>query len=263
MEWVEVTNQKELDAAVKAGHGVIVKGSATVRACDSATVEAWGSATVRACDSATVRAWGSATVRAWGSATVRACDSATVEAWGSATVEAWGSATVEACDSATVRAYDSATVRCSGPSVAVHRHSRKATIEGGTVLDALPPSTVEAWLERNGLAAADGVVVLFKAVRDGWRSKNGGVYVPGTVPVAEDWDGGRAECGGGLHFSPRPWMALSFDWEARLYVGCPVSVSDIRSPQEGDAYPAKVKARGCCGPVFEVDLDGNPIAEQA
>ena len=48
----------------------LASGSATVRAYDSATVEASGSATVRAYDSATVRASGSATVEASDSATV-------------------------------------------------------------------------------------------------------------------------------------------------------------------------------------------------
>ena len=89
----------------------LASGSATVRAYDSATVEASGSATVRAYDSATVRASGSATVEASDSATVEASGSATVEAYGSATVRAYGSATVEAYGSATVRAYGSATVR--------------------------------------------------------------------------------------------------------------------------------------------------------
>ena len=86
-------------------------GSATVKAYDSATVEACGSATVKAYDSATVEAYDSATVEACGSATVKAHDSATVEACGSATVKAYGSATVKAYDSATVEAYGSATVK--------------------------------------------------------------------------------------------------------------------------------------------------------
>ena len=79
-------------------------GSATVKAYDSATVEACGSATVKAYDSATVKACGSATVKAYDSATVKACGSATVKAYDSATVEAYGSATVKACGSATVEA---------------------------------------------------------------------------------------------------------------------------------------------------------------
>ena len=100
-------------ATVKACGSATVEAydSATVKACDSATVEAYNSATVKAYDSATVNACGSATVKAYDSATVKAYDSATVEAYDSATVKAYDSATVEAYDSATVKAYDSATVK--------------------------------------------------------------------------------------------------------------------------------------------------------
>ena len=72
-------------------------GSATVKAYDSATVEAYGSATVKAYDSATVEAYGSATVEAYDSATVEAYDSATVKAYGSATVEAYDNSYAEDC----------------------------------------------------------------------------------------------------------------------------------------------------------------------
>ena len=77
-------------------------GSATVKAYDSATVEAYGSATVKAYDSATVKAYGSATVKAYDSATVKAYGSATVKAYDSAKVEAYGSAKVEAYDNSYV-----------------------------------------------------------------------------------------------------------------------------------------------------------------
>jgi len=62
-------------------------GSATVEACDNATVLAYDSATVEACDNATVKAYDSATVKAYGSATVEACDNATVKAYDNSYVE--------------------------------------------------------------------------------------------------------------------------------------------------------------------------------
>ena len=95
---------------LKEGGTYYIKDCKNVKACGSATVKACDSATVKACGSATVKACDSATVKACGSATVEACDSATVKAWGSATVEACDSATVEACGSATVKAWGSATV---------------------------------------------------------------------------------------------------------------------------------------------------------
>jgi len=148
-------------------------------------------------------------------------------------------------------------VRAYGSSIAVTIHGSKVKVTGGTAIKVVAPGTTAAWLKNYGLVANRGIVILFKAVRDDWRSGYGMDYTPGSVPVAEDWDGGVAECGGGLHFSPIPWMARSFDYAATRFVGCPVRVSQIRKPRADDQYPEKVKAPGCCGPVFEVDEDGN------
>jgi hypothetical protein len=245
-------------------------GSATVRAYDSATVEAYGSATVEAYDSATVRAYGSATVRAYGSATVRASGSATVRASGSATVRAYDSATVRASSSATVRAYDSATVRAYGSAtvraskyVATHDHGPRTTVRGGVIIPVPRLVTAAEWCEFYGVSVTDGVATLFKAVRDNWHSRNGADYSPGATPEAADWDGGKAECGGGLHFSPRPWEAQRFDDRATRYVACPVAVDSIVVHPDG-AYPGKVKAPRVVAPgCIEVDIDGTPVAQTA
>jgi len=151
-----VVTQAELDAAIAAeeadiiikspaGLWLVVRGSATVQAGDSATVQAWGSATVQAGDSATVQAWGSATVQAWGSATVRAWGSATVQAWDSATVQAGGSATVQAWDSATVQAGGSATVQAWGSATVQAWDSATVQAEDSATVQAGDSATVQAW----------------------------------------------------------------------------------------------------------------------
>ena len=192
---------------------------------------------------------------------VRASDSSQVTACGSSQVRAYGSSQVTAYGSSQVRAYDSSQVTATR-AVAVTVHGDLAMVTGGVRIDAPTLDSVEAWLDNYGIEPVDGIVTLFKAVRSGFRSSHGFAYVPGSVPVAPDWDGGVSECGGGLHFSPFPWMAQAFDLEASVFVGCPVAVSDIRTPGPGDSYPEKVKARGCCGPVFLVDIDGNPIVKE-
>ena len=120
-------------------------GSATVTACDNATVFACGSATVTACDNATVLACGSATVTACDNATVLACDSATVKAYGSATVKAYGSATVEAYGSATVKAYGSATVKAYGNATVLACGSATVKAYGSATVEAYGSATVEAY----------------------------------------------------------------------------------------------------------------------
>lgn len=80
-----------------------------------------------------------------------------------------------------------------------------------------------------------------------------------TTVEAPDWDGGHAECGGGLHFSPHPALALEFDSSATRFIACPVALADIRPPHATDGYPAKIKARRLCGPIVEVDRYGKPV----
>jgi hypothetical protein len=46
------------------------------------------------------------------------------------------------------------------------------------------------------------------------------------------------------------------------FVACPVRVEDI-VPHPRGVYPDKVKARGVCAPVYEVDEDGTPVGPAA
>ena len=62
--------------------------------------------------------------------------------------------------------------------------------------------------------------------------------------------------GGGLHYSPTPQMTLEFASSATKWVACPVALSDMRSPRQGDDYHSKIKARGSCAPVWEVTRKG-------
>ena len=121
-------------------------------------------------------------------------------------------------------------------------------------------ATVEQWCAYYGVPIRDGVVTLYKAVGDDCHTQGAHryAYVPGTTPVAPDWDGGVRECGGGLHFSPRPMLARKFAREATRFVACPVAVADIAVHQNGQC-PEKVKARGCCAPVWECDEDGEAV----
>ena len=281
--WDSATVRAWDSATVSASGSATVSasGSATVSASGSATVSAWDSATVSASGSATVSASGSATVRAWDSATVSASGSATVRAWDSATVRAWDSATVRASGSATVSAWDSATVRASGAVqvqarglariiatafVAVTILGAKVSVEGGVHIR--PPDTTsgQAWCEHHGVGVVDGVATLYKAVEADWRGSNkhtGITYRPGDTPAAPDWDEGRAECGGGLHFGPTPWQATGWlpDW-AHL-VACPVLVTEISAHGFDAQFPEKVKAPRVCAPCYEVDIDGKRLEQPA
>jgi len=233
---------------------VVASGSARVEACGSASVVAFGSVSVVAFDSASVEAFGSVSVEAFGSVSVEAFGSVRVVASGSVSVEAYDSARVEACGSASVRASEYVPVQVQ------KRWDRGVTVTGGVLIEIPVPTTAEEWCDFYGVQVEDGVATLFKAVRDDYSSSRGGDYTPGVIPVAQDWDGGKQECGGGLHFSPRPWMACEFDPEATRFVACPVALVDIAVHADA-VMPQKVKARGCCGPVYECDRDGNRLVD--
>jgi hypothetical protein len=267
--WLQLSTTAE-DKYVRASGSATVRafGSATVRAFGSATVEASGSATVEASDSATVEASGSATVEASDSATVRASDSATVEASDSATVRASGSATVRAFGSATVEASGSATVHghhasriTAGSHVAVHLHSGTCHADGGVLIDhtAVDQSDPGMWCSYHGVTVYHGhdtdrdIAILYKAVRDDWRSAHGTSYQPGTTATCEDFVADGC-CGGGLHVAPTPNQAKTYDHEATRFVEVRVALAEMNVIGADKVKAASIEC------VREVDVHGRPIA---
>jgi len=265
MNCVDVRTQAELEAATKKGDCAHLRGDGYFTASGSAQVTAYGSAQVRASDSAQVTAYGSAQVTAYDSAQVTASDSAQVRASGSAQVTAYDSAQVTASDSAQVRASGSAQVT-AGHFVAVTVHGVRTKVTGGVVITLPTITTAAEWCDFYGVEVTDGIATLYKAVDANFRSPHGFDYTPGTTPIAPDWDGGRNECGGGLHFSPRPAAALRFfdDGFKTKFIACPVRLSDIVVHRDA-MYPDKIKSPGCAGPVWECDIDGErvPAKEEA
>jgi hypothetical protein len=133
------------------------------------------------------------------------------------------------------------------------------TIVGTTQILKITENTLEAWCRFwNVSIQPDGTVILYKALNEGFKARNDFEYLPGSCPVAPDWDPNR-ECGGGLHFSPTPREALEFNPRARHFVACPILLSEIKTHMISGAYPQKVKAPRVLKPCFEVDIDGNPL----
>ena len=99
-----------------------------------------------------------------------------------------------------------------------------------------------------------------KAVDDTYTSSHGFTYKPGSTPEAPDWDGGKEECGGGLHACAHPWESHQFNHRATHYIACPVRLEDI-AVHENAAMPNKVKFRACCEPCWEVDVDGEKVSK--
>jgi hypothetical protein len=259
---------------------VVARGSSQphveARESSQPRVEAWGSSQPR------VEAWGSSQPRvearessqprvvAWGSSqprvVARGSSQPHVEARESSQprvearessqprVEAWGFVQISTKGSVSGTASANVAVLTDGA----------AKIKGGkqTVVSV---STPAEWCEYYGVVVRRGVAILYKAVNDDYTSCQATpagqkiAYAPGTKPVAPDWDGGARECGGGLHFSPTPAMARSFNENAVRFMACPVKLADISVHWNGN-YPEKCKARGVAGNgCYEVDEDGEPV----
>ncbi len=178
-----------------------------------------------------------------------------VEAWESSQphVEAWGYVQLSLAGAVIAKAV---------ATVAVLIRGTKAKVRGGKQTR-IKLKTAADWCGFYGVPIKRGIAVLFKAVRDDFKtSQHGFLYQPGTTPSAPDWDGGKQECGGGLHFSPSPNAAREFDGGATKYIACPVKVSEIAIHPDGQ-YPQKCKAPRVCAPCWEVDRSGKRVAEKA
>ena len=229
MKTVLVKTQSELTAALESGDYPECTGTESF--------QIYGSAQVTASDSAQVRASGSAQVRAFGSAQVRA----------------YGSAQVTASDSAQVTASD---------FNAVTIHGQKVKAKGGVQIRIPEIATAKEWCDFYGVDIKKGVAVLFKGVDEDFSTDNARIrgifYTSGGKPQAADWDGGEAECGGGLHFSPSPIHTLKFNSAAKHFMACPLKVSQIKVHKNAK-YPEKIKAAGVCAAIWEVDICGKAI----
>lgn len=135
----------------------------------------------------------------------------------------------------------------------------KARITGTRRIQRIRRDTPAAWCDYYGLEVRRGIVTLYKALNDDFKSPHGVSYAPGATPEAKDWDGGREECGAGLHFSPHPRMARDFHMGAKRYAACPVRLKDIVVHKDA-AYPEKVKASRVAAACYEVTIDGEPVA---
>jgi hypothetical protein len=161
-----------------------------------------------------------------------------------------GYAQVSATGAVRIKAKSTNQITVEGP----------AKVVGGKVIRIKNPKTAAEWCAVNGVSVTRGVAILFKGLDDSFKSNhNGFEYKPGTIPIAPDWDGGTAECGGGLHFCARPAATLKFHNCATRFCACPVRLKDIRPPKADDSHPTKVKARGCCAPIWECDPSGEKI----
>ena len=207
---------------------------------------------------------------AGGSSHVEAWESSHVEAWESSHVEAWGSSHVVARESSHVVASGYVSISIFGKNIVkmtakchAFIHNAAAEITGGKTTKAILKTPAD-WCEYYGVPVIKGVATVYKSVKGDYSNPYNGTvkYIPGTMPEAKDWDGGKAECGGGLHFSPCISMALEFHkGDDAKYLACQIKLSEMAVHFDG-SYPNKCKAKRVIAPLIEVDRNGNPIVKK-
>ena len=255
MKEVYVKTQAELDKAIagkKSDEIIVCTGGGYFMLTDnsSATLTGNSSATLYGNSSATLIGNSSATLTGNSSATLYGNSSARLTGNSSATLYGNSSATLYGNSSAMATKY-----------CAIHELSKSARCNGGVIIKVPTISTAAQWCDFYGVKVKSGIAVLYKALRDDYKSSHGFEYKPGSTPAAPDWDGGNVECGGGLHFSPSPAHALEFDPEATKFMACPVLLKEIKVHKNA-AYPQKVKAPRVYKPCYEVDIHGKRIVKQ-
>ena len=169
-------------------------------------------------------------------------------------MRAYGSSTVRAYGSSTVRAYGSSTVTASA-LVPVQVYSDDAKVTASIVVPIRPPASMVEWCEFYGVKVSRGWATVFKAVDADLKSGYSFAYPIGEEVAAPDWSPAE-RCGGGLHFSPRPFMAIAYAPTATRFLAVRVKVSEC--VLLGD----KIKAPRC-KVTGEVNEDGDALAEAA
>ena len=135
--------------------------------------------------------------------------------------------------------------------VPVQDYGPDTKITATVVIPIRTPESMEEWCEFYGVKVSRGWAVVFKGTNAEGVSAHGFAYPVGQEVAATDWSDIK-DCGNGLHFSPRPFMTLSYAPDAARFLECKVKVSEC--VVLGD----KIKAPRC-KVVRPVDEDGEPV----
>ncbi len=242
---------------------VVANNNAIVHAQRAASVYAEDNTSVYCGDHSNIDASDNAIVYARGYAVIKAKNHAIVNAWEFVNVHAQGNVVVNANGNAVIQVADNVTVNAGKHNIInFDADNYVGKINGGIQVEIPKIKTAEEWCEYWGVEVKDGVAILYKGTDDDYSTfcaRSADIYYrPGETPRAPDWDNGKKECGGGLHFSPTPFHVFEFRCDVSHFIACPVRVDEIVVHYPA-GYPEKVKAPRVYKPCYEVDINGNLI----
>ena len=267
MARIKITSQAELDALPKSfdeytvlefyipkgsriyvpfhreNSSVLAWENSSVVARENSSVVAWGNSSVEARENSSVEAWGNSSVVAWENSSVVAWENSSVVARGNSSVVARGNSSVEAWENSILRSLsDDSNITASHNSVIILQECKPSVkISGHATLvnTTQTKHTINTFNEMHGNGSDE--IILFKSVRPDNNKDfytNTIEYKVGATVSCPDFDPSTdRECGGGLHLSPSPGLALSYN-KGRV-LKCSVKLKDI------SVYPYNVTKVRC------------------
>jgi hypothetical protein len=200
-------------------------GNSSVEARENSSVVAWENSSVEARENSSVEAWGNSSVVAWENSSVVARENSSVEAWGNSSVEAWGNSSVVAWVNSSVEAWENSSVRGFSSSLKIKAGHQSVIILqdcNPAIIDCKNTATIINTKKHiHDLSSFSDiyppnnrVFTLYKSVNTGNVDFYTGKiqYIEGREVECPDFDPNpQRQCGGGLHLSPTPQLALGYN----------------------------------------------------
>ena len=238
---------------------VEARGNSSVVARENSSVVAWGNSSVVAWGNSSVVAWGNSSVVAWGNSSVEARENSSVVAWGNSSVVARGNSSVVARENSSVVAWVNSSVEAWGNSsvVAWGNSSVKIYSEYCKIKEAMQESVIiyigvggkpekkektasilhkkivlwdrKSFCRLYNKQIENSKITLYKSVNpetdcDFYTGKI--KYEVGKKVLCPDWNPDETiQCGSGLHLSPTPRLAKSYNNGKILK--CEVAIKDF------------------------------------
>jgi len=244
-ERLVITSQQELDALPgKFDRYTSIEIKINNSPFDALVInKAWENSHVEARENSHVEAMGNSHVEAMGNSHVKAWENSHVEARGNSHVKAWENSHVEAWENSHVEAWENSSTKALAPGVVIEKLKQEATLilverfavkikskdETAHVIETKRARhDIRSFTEFHNLSPKKKKITLFKVVQPATLTDfyTGTITYKGTVNCP-DWDPDPSrECGGGLHLSPTPELALRYNWGG-IVLKCEVNVDDI------------------------------------
>lgn len=236
MEWKECKTQAEVDAAVAAGHGVILHGSSSADLYDNSSAYLRGNSLAVLHDNSRAVLYGNSRAVLHGSSRA--------DLYGNSRADLRNNSRADLYDNSSADLRDFATGYVLSDRAKIRAGSR------ATVIRPDYPTDPAAWAAMKLIPVKRGRMTLWKTTdMDGLSFHDRETaYTVGKTTTAKDWDADyTGECGCGLHLADSPESARWFvprDTDFRLFA-VTVALTDCRCYGGRPDCPQKLRARAC------------------